>query len=572
MKKYIKKFLCSMISFMICMSGLNVFAQTPMQVEWYGDYSNSEKPKLVVEFTTPAMYQQRVMVTVYPDSITNPQDSDYVRVSEVAAGQRKTETVTFNITDAFSATDGAYKVELKGNGYMQDECKDSTTVYVIKPSDIPGLLNEFKNATSSTLAGVIDKVMPALQLEAETDATRRAKRIDIMFSIQANDFGGMFANLEDIRDAWNMSDVIAYITDTGSTAEGIKTRIENNSDLIGIDTENADYVAYIDTVCSDILAYSAEYNGNSGVKCIKDIKGFINQYIGIHAVNAANRDNIYNVFEQYRDSFELSADALSKYNGFARENKDKAIRTLYQKNFAKNSDLAAAFVSGVNAVVDGTESIDPPVIVIPSGGGNSGSSSISGTGVSAPTPPAQPEMTTFSDVPSSHWAYPYVTKLAKNDTIGGYDDGTFKPDKNVTREEFVKMVIGATGLLDKEAECSFSDVAVGAWYYSYIASGYANGIVSGIDDTTFGVGRNITRQDVAVIAARILQKLSAQIPETGEITLTDIDTVSDYAQDAVKLLNGMGIINGFDDNTFRPHNALTRAEAATIISKLTENL
>ena len=111
-----------------------------------------------------------------------------------------------------------------------------------------------------------------------------------------------------------------------------------------------------------------------------------------------------------------------------------------------------------------------------------------------------------------------------------------------------------------------------AWYYEFLASAYKAGVVSGITDESFGVGRNITRQDVAVIAARIIEYLKPGTTVPADTTLTDIDTVSDYAVSSVKLLNGMGIINGFDDGSFMPHNALTRAEAATIISKLAENL
>ena len=126
--------------------------------------------------------------------------------------------------------------------------------------------------------------------------------------------------------------------------------------------------------------------------------------------------------------------------------------------------------------------------------------------------------------------------------------------------------------MSSSAQCEFADVANDAWFYSYVASGFEKGIISGVTDTEFGIGRNITRQDVAVIAARILTYLEAEIPELTEVTLTDIDTVSDYAQESVKLLNGIGIIGGFDDGSFMPHNALTRAEAAAIISRLTANL
>ncbi|MBQ3124312.1 MAG: S-layer homology domain-containing protein [Clostridia bacterium] len=574
MKKNFRKILCGMICLVMMLSTVNVFAATPMQIEWSGDYSNSAKPKLNVTFTTPAEYVQQVTAVIYDKDITSPVSSDFVRITELTVSDGETKDVVFNVTNAFSEADGAYTLRLKGSGHMQDECVDSATVYVIKPAVIPGLLNEFKGATSVTFGGVLDKVAPALQLEGEADASRKIKRIDIMLNIQASDFEGEFKNLEDVRDAWKISDIIAYITDSGATAEGLKSRIESNKDLLAIDTGATDYVTYIDNVCQDIINYSAEYNGNAGVKSLNDLKGIIKQYTGLRAVNGANEDTLYGVFEAYKNYFELPEESFNKYNGFARETRDKALRLLIKKNFVKNSDLVTAFIEGVNTAETAEDTpTTPPVIIIPptTGGGNGNGGAISGD-VSAPTTPTQPTVPTFIDVPASHWANSYVTALASKKIINGYDDNTFKPNNNVTREEFVKMIVGATGILTDGAECEFNDVAKTAWYYEFIASAYSAGVVSGITDTAFGVGRNITRQDVAVIAARIIQYLKPGTTAPADTTLTDIDTVSDYAVSSVKLLNGMGIINGFDDGSFMPHNALTRAEAATIISKLADSL
>ncbi len=564
-----------MICLVMMLSGISVFAQTPMQMKWSGDYSDNADPKLVVEFTTPALYKQQVTIVIYPASVTNPVSADYVYIKEVTVSAGETKEITLSILDTYTAADGKYKVALKGSGFMHGESTDSATVDVITPSAIPGLLNEFKNATSTNFASVLAKVIPALQLEAESDPAREAKRANIMFNIQASDYNGIFANLENIRDAWKMSDVIAYITDSGVTAEGIKSRIEANSALIGIDTTTADYEAYIDAVCQDILAYNGEYNGGAGVLSVKDMNGIINQYIGLHAVNASTEETLYNTFEKYKSYFELPASQLATYNNdFIRAEQDKALRSLYLKGFTKNSQLVTAFTNGVNGVVNNEDSstTTPPVVIVPGVTGGSPSAGMTGGGSNVPTAPTTPTVPTFKDVPSSHWAYSYVTKLATNGTVGGYDDGTFKPNNNVTREEFVKMIIGAAGLLSNSSQCDFTDVAKDAWFYNYVASGFEKEIISGITDTEFGVGRNVTRQDVAVIAARILTYLKAEIPETVEVTLTDIDTVSDYAQESVRLLNAMGIIGGFDDGSFMPHNALTRAEAAAIISRLTANL
>ena len=576
MKKHLRKALSAFLGTAILLSGMGAFAQTPMQIEWSGDYSDNTKPTVTVSFVSPAEYVQEITAVIYDKDIANPATSDYVRIAEVTTSDKEKKDLVFNITNAFSETDGAYTIRLKGNGHKKDECIDSASLYVIKPGAIPGILNDFKN--TAIFETTLSKVMDALQLDAEADGARRAKRIEIMINMQANDFGGGFATLEDVRLAWKISDTIAYITDAGSTAEGIKERVENNASLIGADTQNADYIAFIDDACAEILAYSSEYNQNGGVKSLKDLRGILNQYIGLNAVNAASEETLYGVFEGYKNYFELPTESFNKYNNFSRENKDKALRLINNKNFAKNADLVTAFVNGVAAAETAAPTTTtPPVIVIPpTGGGTSGSSgggaSLSTPPVSAPTTPEAAKTPSFKDVPSNHWAYSSVTTLAQKGIINGYDDDTFKPNNKVTREEFVKMIVGATGLVVADTACDFADVPENAWFYEYVASAFAAGVVSGIDETTFGVGRNITRQDVAVIAARILDYLKPGAYTAAETTLTDIDSVSDYAVQSVKLLNNMGIINGYDDGSFMPRNELTRAEAAAIISKLAESL
>ena len=78
--------------------------------------------------------------------------------------------------------------------------------------------------------------------------------------------------------------------------------------------------------------------------------------------------------------------------------------------------------------------------------------------------------------------------------------------------------------------------------------------------------KEITREDAAVMLSRVLNKL----PEC-KVMFEDLADISDYALDAVALLFEMGVINGYDDNTFRPQNSISRAEASKIIYKILEN-
>jgi hypothetical protein len=92
----------------------------------------------------------------------------------------------------------------------------------------------------------------------------------------------------------------------------------------------------------------------------------------------------------------------------------------------------------------------------------------------------------------------------------------FRPQSNVTREEFIKMLVVALGMTDTSAETEFGDTAKGNWHYTYIASAVKKGIVKGIGNNMFGVGIQITRQDMAVMAYNAA-KLAGKEFDTTEI-------------------------------------------------------
>ena len=588
MKKYLKKFLCGIISVATVLSGITAFAADTMEIKWHGDYSDNNNPKLVVTFISPAPYKQQVTTVIYDADVANPTFADYIRMDEVTVkGSAETE-LEFDITNAFSATDGAYKVSLQGSGYLRDENAGAETVYVIKQGVIAGLLAEFSSASAATFGTVLDKVMLPLQLEEETDAATKTERINLMLSMKTSDFGGSFATLEDVREAWMISDILVYVNSSSATPVVLAEKIVANAGLLGIVVEDNDFNEYVDTngaedekedgiadnndLCAEILENASAYNSGIGIGSVSDFRDIVGESLGTIMINRAGEETLDDAFEKYYDYFDFSADKKTTYNSFTDAKKGVVLRYLYNKNFANAAAIVTAFETAVDLVAAGGGTTDTPIVIVPGvSGGTTGGASISGGGMGgAPTTPSTPPAQTggFKDVPSDHWANEYITDLANRGIISGYDDNTFRPSNKVTRAEFVKMIIGAAGLYDVEAACEFSDVPADAWYYQYVASAFEKGIISGVDEETFGVNSNITRQDVAVIAARILKYLKAETPEAGDVAFTDAEAISDYATDSVKLLSEMGIVNGFDDGSFTPQGALTRAEAATIIKRL----
>ena len=109
----------------------------------------------------------------------------------------------------------------------------------------------------------------------------------------------------------------------------------------------------------------------------------------------------------------------------------------------------------------------------------------------------------FSDVGSDYWAASEIADLADKGVLNGYPDGTFKPDSNVTRAEFAKIIGLAMGYSpNPSASQKFPDVAQNHWAFGNIASAVDHGLVQGYPDGTFGPSRNVTKAEILTIIAR----------------------------------------------------------------------
>lgn len=207
------------------------------------------------------------------------------------------------------------------------------------------------------------------------------------------------------------------------------------------------------------------------------------------------------------------------------------------------------------------------------GGGSGGGGGGNGSYNTYKPSPAEPEQTpsaeqevSFSDLSQSHWAYGYVIDLLNRGIVS--KDSNFRPEDSITREEFLKMLVISMGLKTETRGVVFADVAENEWYHKYVVTAALNEIVTGIGDGTFGIGMPITRQDMAVMAERALDKYGKLNEKSDLSKYSDRDNISEYARNAAGSLTAMGIMNGSDDGRFMPDSNTTRAEAAKIISLL----
>lgn len=172
---------------------------------------------------------------------------------------------------------------------------------------------------------------------------------------------------------------------------------------------------------------------------------------------------------------------------------------------------------------------------------------------------------TFKDT-KGHWAEQYIETAVAQGIIKGYADGNFLPDWKVSRAEFISMLNRALGNT-ATGTMGFSDVPTSAWYYYDVAKAVTARFVSGFNDNTFRPGSFITRQEAAVMLARILPAYGY----TSDLNrFTDNSAIADWALGAMSKIGGKGYIFGYTDGKIHPLDPLTRAQAAKIISEIVQ--
>ncbi|WP_151738050.1 S-layer homology domain-containing protein [Paenibacillus tengchongensis] len=200
----------------------------------------------------------------------------------------------------------------------------------------------------------------------------------------------------------------------------------------------------------------------------------------------------------------------------------------------------------------------------------------SATPAPAETPATQPTATpapavSFTDLGNVAWAAPAIQDLTAKGIINGVGGNSFAPLKEVTRAEFITMIVRAFSLSLENASASFSDVSTASWAYSYVAAGVENGLVNGVGNGKFEPNRAITREEMAIIAANALTKFKGKAVTDTDAALAgfkDKASIASYGKDAVALLTQEGIVQGMTADTFAPKGIANRAQAAVIISNI----
>lgn len=371
-----------------------------------------------------------------------------------------------------------------------------------------------------------------------------------------------YQSLGEVQQSFRESCAIAAVEE-GRTAAEVMERLIKYKDILSIDPSLAEELDNPQEVGAHV--------GGRTYAQVSQLQARFLESVCVSAFNQATRGKMEALLRTYQDQLSLPA----AYQSAVTEQKNALYKDLESvRNFDSYDNISnyvKNWFTGGNTGNAGN-----------SGSGGSGGGSVSGIssgGLSAGmtdtskehtdqdyTSSALTPATKFTDLATVPWAAEAIEYLANQKVIQGVRADAFEPDRAVTREEFVKILVGAFDVSWSGQVTDFADVDASAWYAPYVFAAAEKGIVQGIDTRYFGIGAEISRQDMAVMLYRTLQILEREPQKNAAVqSFSDGSQIAEYAKEAVDALCGYGVMNGVSETKFAPEEHATRAMAAKVI-------
>ena len=266
------------------------------------------------------------------------------------------------------------------------------------------------------------------------------------------------------------------------------------------------------------------------------------------------------------EPFGFSADYLGKYEKSV-SNKETALQKFFEntRSVKDVSGIYETFYKVIDERIKNEDNNKPGKTVSSSTNKSTITLPVEVSPTPKPQATAAPTASRFTDVADDHWAAESIQALQDRGIITGLTETEFAPEQSVTKEQLVQMCMKALRFSGAGQTAEFADVNETDWFYSAVAAAGAHNIVFGDGENRFGAGREVSRQDAAVILYRCAGAVGAELPMVGGTTFIDDNEIADYAKDGVDALSSAKIIVGMPDGSFQPKKTITRAECAEIV-------
>jgi len=516
-----------------------------IEIKPYVDFDNSV---IKVELTTEARYNQALSVVLYHGNEMGDDLSKIIKIADITADEDGKAYLEMNLSDDIPS--GEYVISVYGGGSIAN--KGSKVIGYKNKADLDEIIRNINNASSSTVKAEVEKYGEIFDLP-DNDAVYGQ-----FILLKRDDYNSAFTSVNDIAKGLKNAKFLYEINNI-SSKEDLLSYLKENADELGIDPDDSDFLSVPDAFAVNFIKLKKD-KALTGYNSFKDM---YNKALAIALINSSNVKAMTSVIKKYADIIGISKDDYeancSKYTA------TEINKAFHSKNFENSDAIVSAYKSRINELSGKTDEYSGSG----SAGGNGRKSDASSSGSFIYVSPVDESsvFTDFPDLQEAAWAAYSIKKLAKKGIVNGYEDKSFRPNNRVTREEFITIVVRAFNAYKEDARCRFKDISEADWSYHYIASAAEKKYISGFADGTFGKASYITRQDAAAILYRVRLTNSKQF-SNDETAFTDNESIADYSKEAIAGLKNAGIISGFEDGSFKPHDPLTRAQAAKMIDIL----
>lgn len=499
--------------------------------------------------------------SIFPDDITAEGSIfDKIKIfGELKSDDEGNFSKTFKMSP--SSENGDYTAYVSANS---EEDAQTVKFSYVNPSTVASYLSEISTADKDNVLSKIEAYASVLELDlskmptAEADKTETAHLFADTIRKQKT-----YTKVADLQTDLEKAEVLRQFNALADAAS-VKANLAETAEALGIDLtvyngvgNTATRSAKQDAICAGIFSLLP----------ITDIDVF-----------TANLQNLCFTTDitAPEDWASLQTMATTTYKAqltgitdtiwtrYANLDGAQIFKEVYQSSYQNTSTFETLFTAKVN------EKTFPATVT---GGSTNKSNNVSIAVPTSPTTPAQgtevANKDKFDDLKEAEWAKSDIEKLAEKGVMSGDGTGNVYPNRTITREEFITIAAKSFDLTSDGTQSAFTDVVEGAWYEEFVKAAYEAGIISGISETEFGIGSEITRQDMAVILCRLAEKFGVVMEESEE-EFTDMQDVADYAKRAVLCMKKSGIITGMEDGSFRPNEKATRAQTAVMINRLLE--
>lgn len=375
-----------------------------------------------------------------------------------------------------------------------------------------------------------------------------------MLGSYTSDLAGMEALCGDIDDSMPKA-----LMNGAENGEELLKGLYMYEDTYKINLENLTKLGEKDAIgiCEQIIK-----NRGEGFSDYSELNFALLDACALKVYNITYSQSLPQVFEEYQYVCEIKTDYIEKKYLAA------TLSRLKTKKVENYRELPTLLKDAYNEVRNEDAKHNGSVITGGGGGSSINTRNNNSVAFQVPETPAQPSIVSpgvvFNDLSEVEWAREAIESLAEKGVLNGDGKGNMRPNDEITRSEFIKILVMSLGLLDKNAECYFDDVEKNDWYYRYVASAFGQGLINGNDENCFCGDDEISREDMAVIIYRTCL-LKNIVFTKNENVFWDEDSISDYAKTAVNYLRSIDLVNGMDDNIFAPKKNTSRAECAVLI-------